>query len=98
MRRILLLTRPICPPWDEGSKNFAYTLAKNAGDFEIHLLTCGYLADLADDIIQHQIYTSPKWDWSQKVRAYIFLVKEFNDLRGQTKDAPKKGAKNTATK
>jgi len=79
-KKILLLTRPICPPWDEGSKNFAYTLAKYAGDFEIHILTCGYLADLADradNIVQHQIYTSPKWDWPQKVRAYIFLLKVF---------------------
>jgi phosphatidylinositol alpha-1,6-mannosyltransferase len=79
-KRILLLTRPICPPWDEGSKNFAYTLAKHAGDFEIHILTCGLLADIADradNIIQHQIYTSPKWDWPQKIRAYIFLLKDF---------------------
>jgi glycosyltransferase involved in cell wall biosynthesis len=76
-KKILLVTRPICPPWDEGSKNFAYTLAKNAGGFEIHLLTCGKVADLPENIIQHQIYISPKWNWSQKVRAYIFLLKEF---------------------
>lgn len=79
-KRILLLTRPICPPWDEGSKDFAYTLAKHARDFEVHLLTCGSLADMADradNIVQHLIYTSPKWNFGQKVRAYIFLVKEF---------------------
>ena len=77
MKRILLLTRPICPPWDEGSKNFAYTLAKNAGDFEIHLLTCGKVANLPKNVIQHEIYSSPKWDWPQKVRAYVFLIREF---------------------
>ncbi|MCX6762315.1 MAG: hypothetical protein NT093_00865 [Candidatus Moranbacteria bacterium] len=76
-KRILLLTRPICPPWDEGSKNFAYTLAKYASDFEIHLLTCGKVADLPENVVQHDIYSSPKWDWPQKVRAYIFLLKEF---------------------
>lgn len=84
MRRILLLTRPICPPWDEGSKNFAYTLAKYAGDFEIHLLTCAenggstsvWRSNL-QNVVCHDIYTSPKWDWPQKVRAYIFLLKEF---------------------
>jgi glycosyltransferase involved in cell wall biosynthesis len=76
-KRILLLTRPICPPWDEGSKNFAYTLAKYAGDFEIHLLTHGKVDDLPENVVQHQIYTSPKWDWPQKVRAYIFLLKVF---------------------
>jgi glycosyltransferase involved in cell wall biosynthesis len=77
MKKILLLTRPICPPWDEGSKNFSYTLAKYAGDFEIHLLTYGKVNDLPENVVQHQIYTSPKWDWPQKFRAYIFLVKEF---------------------
>lgn len=82
MKRILLLTRPICPPWDEGSKNFAATLAKHAGDFEIHLLTCGSAfaeasADKKVNIIEHPIYTSPKWNWTQKIRAYIFLIREF---------------------
>lgn len=76
-KRILLLTRPISPPWDEGSKNFAYTLAKYAGDFEIHLLTCGKVDDLPENVIQHDIYTSSRWDWPQKVRAYIFLLREF---------------------
>ncbi|HLM84268.1 MAG TPA: glycosyltransferase family 4 protein [Candidatus Bathyarchaeia archaeon] len=76
-KRILLLTRPICPPWDEGSKNFAYTLAKYAGDFEIHLLTFGKVDDLPENVVQHQIYSSPKWDWGQKIRAYSFLLSEF---------------------
>ncbi|MDD3486804.1 MAG: glycosyltransferase family 4 protein [Candidatus Moranbacteria bacterium] len=84
-KKILLLTRPICPPWDEGSKNFAYTLAKHAGGFEIHLLTCVEKGDLApnwglspqSNVICHDIYTSPKWNWPQKIRAYIFLLKEF---------------------
>lgn len=75
--KILLLTRPICRPWDEGSKDFAYTLAKHASDFEVHLLTCGKVKDLPENVIQHPIYSSPKWDVGQKIRAYIFLVKEF---------------------
>ena len=83
-KKILLLTRPICPPWDEGSKNFAYTLAKNAGDFEIHLLTCAenggstsmWRSNL-QNVICHDIYSSPTWNWPQKVRAYIFLLKVF---------------------
>lgn len=76
-KRILLLTRPICPPWDEGSKDFAYTLAKYAGDFEVHLLTYGKVSNLPSNVVQHNIYTSPKWNWMQKVYAYIFLTKEF---------------------
>jgi glycosyltransferase involved in cell wall biosynthesis len=83
-KRILLLTRPICPPWDEGSKNFAYTLAKNAGGFEIHLLTCAENGDSIStwrsnlqNVVCHDIYSSSKWNWGQKVRVYIFLLKEF---------------------
>jgi len=72
-KRVLLLTRPICPPWDEGSKNFAYTLAKYAGDFEIHLLTCGKVDDLPENVIQHQIYTSSKLNLAQKFRLFRFL-------------------------
>lgn len=75
MKRILLLTRPICPPWDEGSKNFAYTLAKYAGDFEIHLLTFGKVDDLPENVIQHQIYFSSQLNFSQKYRLFKFLRK-----------------------
>ena len=75
MKKILLLTRPICPPWDEGSKNFAYTLAKYAGDFEIHLLTCGKVEDLPENVIQHDIYSSPQLNFSQKYRLFKFLRK-----------------------
>jgi len=77
MKRVLLLTRPICPPWDEGSKDFAYTLAKYARDFEVHLLTHGRIADLTGNVVQHLIYSSSKWNWMQKIRAYVFLIKEF---------------------
>src|SRR4030042_2869415 len=90
-KRILLLTRPICPPWDEASKNFAYTLAKNIKDFEMHLLTCGHLADLApssakasagkdnaDNVVQHPIYSSPKLDLAQKLRLFKFLKEADN--------------------
>lgn len=77
-KKILLLTRPICPPWDEGSKNFAYTLTKHASDFEIHLLTCGKVADLPENIVQHEIYSSPQLNFAQKLRLLKFLRK-FND-------------------
>ena len=74
-KRILLLTRPICPPWDEGSKNFAYTLAKHASDFEIHLLTHGRVEGSPETVIQHDIYSSPKLDFKQKLRLFNFLRK-----------------------
>ena len=41
MKNILLATRPLTPPWDEASKNFAYFLAKSIHDPKllIHILT-----------------------------------------------------------
>jgi hypothetical protein len=65
-KKILFVTRPIAPPWDEASKNMAYQLAINVAkinqNLEIHLMTKGELKDtlpgLPDNIIQHPIYTS----------------------------------------
>ncbi|MDI6778151.1 MAG: glycosyltransferase family 4 protein [Patescibacteria group bacterium] len=77
-KKILLLTRPIGPPWDEGSKDFAYTLAKYTQDFEVHLLTCGKVAELPGNVVQHPIYTSLKLNLAQKLRLLNFL-RSFSD-------------------
>ena len=78
MRKILFVTRPIAPPWDEASKNFAYQLAKTLGEnseFEIHLLTHGLVSDLPKKIIQEQIYSHSQNDFglSQKIRLFWFI-------------------------
>lgn len=83
MRKILLVTRPIAPPWDEASKNFAYTLAKNFGlqeNLELHLMTRGILPDLPENIIQEDIYTSSQNDFTfvQKIRSLFFQLKNRN--------------------
>jgi len=74
MKKILLVTRPIAPPWDEASKNFAYYLAKNMTGVEMHIMTKGLLPDLPENIIQHPIYTASENDFafSQKVRSLFF--------------------------
>ena len=80
-KKILFVSRPIAPPWDEASKNFAYNLAKeianNNSDLEIHLMTKGILSDLPKNIIQHPIYTSSQNDigFSQKIRMIWFLIR-----------------------
>lgn len=76
-KKILLVTRPIAPPWDEASKNFAYFLAKNLAMFEVHLLTKNILPNLGENIIQHPIYTSSQNDFtfSQKIRSLFFQWK-----------------------
>lgn len=68
MKKILLITRPIAPPWDEASKNFAYYLAKNVTDFDFYLLTNGILPDMPPHIHQKPIYTSGKLTYLQRIR------------------------------
>ncbi|MEI8103405.1 MAG: glycosyltransferase family 4 protein [Candidatus Moraniibacteriota bacterium] len=71
-KNILLATRPLTPPWDEASKNFAYFLAKSITDPELrlHILTTyspspargegrgevGAPLILSDNVIPHPIY------------------------------------------
>lgn len=83
MTKVLLVTRPIAPPWDEASKNFAYTLAKNFGlqeNLELHLMTRGILPELPKNIIQENIYTSSQNDFTftQKIRSLFFQLKNRN--------------------
>ncbi len=78
MKKVLLLTRPICPPWDEASKNFAHTLAKNVKIVEIHILTCGKIKDLPENVIQRSIFPLPKLSFGSKFRLYNFLKKVEN--------------------
>ncbi|MCX6763756.1 MAG: hypothetical protein NTZ97_03445, partial [Candidatus Moranbacteria bacterium] len=68
MKKILLVTRPICPPWDEASKNFAYYLAKNLNMFEMYILTNGFIQELPSHIHQKPIYTSSKLTHLQRLR------------------------------
>ncbi|MFA6047670.1 MAG: glycosyltransferase family 4 protein [Parcubacteria group bacterium] len=67
-KKILLVTRPIAPPWDEASKNFAYYLAKTLDMHDFYLLTNGFLPDLPPHIHQKAIYTSNKLTYMQRIR------------------------------
>jgi phosphatidylinositol alpha-1,6-mannosyltransferase len=68
MKKVLLVTRPLTPPWDEASKNFAFYLAKNIPDVEFNILTSAVLPDLPANIRQRQIYTSGNFSFFQKLR------------------------------
>ncbi len=67
-KKILLVTRPIAPPWDEASKNFAFYLSKNIPDQDFYLLTNGFIQGLPPHIHQKPIYTSDKLTWLQRTR------------------------------
>jgi glycosyltransferase involved in cell wall biosynthesis len=83
MKKILLVTRPIAPPWDEASKNFAFYLARNTPGFQFGLLTNGLLPDLPENILQKPIYQSNHFGFLQKLQLLFNLKKlkkEFDIL------------------
>lgn len=89
-KKILLATRPLTPPWDEASKNFAYFLAKSITslEFEIHTLTTQKpLEGLSANSIQHPIYTQTDFSHagyplSQKLQLakYLFTKSQAYDI------------------
>lgn len=75
MHKILLITRPISPPWDEASKNFAYFIAQNISGVQINLMTKGILPELPDTVVQHPVYTTAEiaeFNLEQKLRSLYF--------------------------
>lgn len=84
MKKILFVSRPIAPPWDEASKNFAHNLSKEVAqskkDLEIHIMTKGVLEDLPKNVICHNTYTSSERDFSayQKLRSLVFQLMQKN--------------------
>ncbi len=80
MKKILLVTRPIAPPWDEASKNFAFYLAKNTSGFQVGLLTNGILPNLPENIIQKPIYQSNYFGLWQKFQLLLNLKKLKKDF------------------
>jgi glycosyltransferase involved in cell wall biosynthesis len=79
MKKILLVTRPIAPPWDEASKNFAYYLAKTLSSFNFFLLTNGFMPNLPSHVHQKPIYTSNNLSYLQKIRL-LKLVRMKNNF------------------
>lgn len=72
---ILLITRPLTPPWDEASKNLAYAIAKNISEYKFHILVGKYDPTLPKHITQHVIYKGADWTTSQKLRLIMNLKK-----------------------
>ena len=80
MKQILLATRPLVPPWDEASKNFAYFLAKSINAHHVSILTTpAWLPDLPANITQIPCYTKNELDFSEKMR----LLSTLRNLRGK---------------
>jgi glycosyltransferase involved in cell wall biosynthesis len=80
MKKVLLVTRPIAPPWDEASKNFAYYLAKSVEGFDFSVLTPGANINLPEKIHQIPIYTKNHLDWGERLRMFKLapIIKNFD--------------------
>jgi glycosyltransferase involved in cell wall biosynthesis len=72
-KNVLLVTRPLCPPWDEASKNFAFFLAKALRGPAVSILTHGKIDGLPDSVSQKPIYDSGRFDLGAKIRLFISL-------------------------
>lgn len=76
MAEILLITRPLTPPWDEGSKNIAWHLASRAKQNHYHILTTedsGLSQDL-QHITLRNVYSSGNLNITQQLRLLWFLT------------------------
>lgn len=79
MKKVLLATRPLTPPWDEASKNFAYFLGKSIQDHDMTLLsTKEPLLDLPKNTVAHPLFTDEKLTLWQKMRLIWFLRQKRN--------------------
>jgi len=74
-KKVLLVTRPLCLPWDEASKNFAYFLAKSVSGPSISVLTHGTIPGLPDSVSQQPIYPSGRFDMGAKIRLFLALFR-----------------------
>lgn len=75
-KKILLATRPLVPPWDEASKNFAYFLGKEVKNHSLTLLTTKTpLIGLPESVHTEPIFESGHFDLSTKKNLFSYLRK-----------------------
>ncbi|MAG47639.1 hypothetical protein CL617_03460 [archaeon] len=80
---ILLITRPLSPPWNEGGKNLAYNLARNINNHKIHILVReDFNESLSENIIPHKVFPSEEkfnLSYLEKLKVFLFLL-EIKDI------------------
>lgn len=76
MAEIMLITRPISPPWDEGSKKLAWQLASELDEHNFHLLTSDSrdILNAPAHIRFREVYSSKELNRIQQLRLLWFLV------------------------
>jgi phosphatidylinositol alpha-1,6-mannosyltransferase len=74
---ILMVTRPIVPPWNEGSKNTAWQIAKRATRHRFRLMTAHTVTPPAASplVSWAQVYSQAKFTFHQKIRLFWWLLR-----------------------
>lgn len=82
MKKVLLATRPIVPPWDEASKNFAYFLGKTVTGHELTLLgtRAASLPELPETATLAPVYRSAHFGLREKVDLFTYLRGHRSDF------------------
>lgn len=78
-KKILFVTRPLSPPWDEASKNFAFDLACKSKDHMITILVDKEILETPSHITQKKIYTHNQFSLVQKIRLMCYVLKHASD-------------------
>lgn len=68
LKRVLLVSRSLTPPWDEASKNFARVLALRNEASQMTVLTDGHVDEFPARVKQVPIYSRPRLSWGQRLR------------------------------
>ncbi len=80
-KKVLLATRPLVPPWDEASKNFAYFLGKQVRGHALTLLTTRELLQgLPETVRQENIFSSGHFTLKTKSELFSYLRKVREDF------------------
>jgi glycosyltransferase involved in cell wall biosynthesis len=74
-KNILLVTRPLCPPWDEASKIFAYFLAKSLPKLPISILTHGHIDGISDSITQESVFSTGHFNLLTKLQLFFTMFR-----------------------
>lgn len=78
-KSILLATRPLVPPWDEASKNFAYFLGREVSNHALTLLTTQeVLSGLPPQAKQVPLFHSGHFDLLAKINLLRYLISHRN--------------------
>lgn len=72
-KNILFVTRPLGPPWDEASKNFAHDLALHATAHDITVLTDRVTSPQPPHLTQKRVYSANRFSLWQKARLVAWL-------------------------